>query len=238
MTEDTLTDLERRIGHRFESTELLTTALTHSSYIHETEQDVESNERMEFLGDAVLDTVISHVLFDRLAGSDEGDLSKVRAALVNKTTLAGIARRLGIGPHVLLSRGEEITGGRDKASILSNVYEAVLAAVYLDGGMDAASEVIQTHFKQILEEALAGSEKYIDHKTRLQEICQARYQSLPDYHLLSASGPDHAKRFEMEVTVNGQSFGRGVGSSKKEAQQTAAKAAMEKFASEDREGES
>ena len=219
--------LEARLGHEFRDRELLERALTHSSLPHEMGGSVRSNELLEFLGDAVLDLAISHALFQRFPDSDEGTLSKLRASLVNKNSLASIASSLGLAKELRLGKSEESTGGRSKPSILADVYEAVVAAVYLDAGMDKAQAMVLAHFGTILEDVDARAAGSVDYKTRLQEICQARFQTVPDYRLAAVTGPDHARRFEAEVWIDGRAMGRGSGRSKKEAHQQAAKAALE-----------
>ena len=215
-------EFEQRLGHRFESPGLLVHSLTHRSL--EAEQPREaSNERLEFLGDAVLQLVVTDFLFEEYPQLPEGQMAKVRAACVNRSELARIARRLDLGSDIRLGKGEESTGGREKSSILADALEAVLAAVYLDGGMEAARPVILRHWEEMIREK-ATSPGRLDYKTRLQEIL-ATNGKLPVYEVAGA-GPDHARSFVAILTVDGDAVGRGEGLSKKEAQQAAARQAM------------
>ena len=223
-----LEDLAQRLGHRFENLGLLDQALRHSSYAHENPESGVSNERLEFLGDAVLDLTVSTLLLARFPESSEGDLSRARAALVNARQLASLARQLSLGTHLLVGRTEERQAGREKPSLLANALEAVMAAVYLDGGMAAVATLTERWFSPLLITALPGQ----DFKTTLQELTQARYKALPSYHLLAESGPGHAKHFQMEVRLNGRPLAQGEGGTKKQAAQRAARLALEKLAGE------
>jgi ribonuclease-3 len=220
-----LESLAQQLGHRFQNLELLDQALRHSSYAHDNPESGLSNERLEFLGDAVLDLTVSSLLLARLPRGSEGDLSRGRAALVNARQLAILARSLGLGAHLLLGRTEERQEGRDKPSLLADALEAVLAAVYLDGGLKAVATLTERWFSPLLETALPGQ----DFKTSLQELTQARYRALPSYHLLAESGPGHAKQFQVEVRLNAVPLAQGEGSTKKEAAQRAARLALEKL---------
>ena len=221
-----LKELEKRIGYIFKAKVHLDRALTHKSHINEIpDQGIESNERHEFLGDAVLDLVISHLLCDRFVDRNEGELSKLRAAIVNEKALAKLARSFDIGKYLLLGKGEERTEGRQKNSILANTYEAILAAVYLDGGFKAAFDIIQKHFGPVLDDSEAMI-PYQDYKTLLQEYTQMRFREKPCYKLSSTLGPDHNKTFEVRVTVGGKQT-QGIGKSKKVAQQMAAQRMLE-----------
>jgi ribonuclease III len=231
---DDYRDLEGAIGYHFQDQELLVCSLTHTSFAHEKNPECKKNganparshyEQMEFLGDAVVDLVIGHLLMNKFPEAPEGDLSRLRARLVNINQLSRLAKELGLDRWVRLGKGEEITGGRNKSSILSDIYEAVCAAVYLDGGFTAAFDLIKNHFQKILETA---DLKLIDqdYKTQLQEIVQADFKKTPKYRLVSESGPDHEKTFEIEVMVNNQLVSRGSGKSKKEAEQDAAQNAL------------
>lgn len=213
------------LGYDFDSPELMTLALTHRSYAAEHDLDV-SYERLEFLGDAVLQLAVTRHLYDTYRHMAEGEMAKVRAAVVNRKTLAGVARNLGLGASILLGQGEEASGGRDKDSILADVVEAVLGAIYLDGGYQPAADLILRHWVTLIEErATAPGQR--DYKTRLQEILAQRGQA-PRYELTD-SGPDHAKQFAAELWVDDRIIGRGTGSSKKRAEQAAAKDATSKF---------
>lgn len=229
MTDLDLTLLETRLGHRFHDPSLLEQALRHSSFVNEhPDKSLEDNERLEFLGDAVLNTVVSHLLMERFPGLNEGSLSKTRSNLVNESTLAGIAREVGLGAFIRLGRGEHNSGGREKASILADGFEALMAAVYLDGGFDRAFSVIRLHFCRLMKE-LAISEDNQDFKSRLQEITQAALKLQPEYQVVNEIGPDHDKTFEVAVTV-GEVQAIGAGKSKKAAEQAAARKALESLA--------
>jgi ribonuclease-3 len=224
-----LEELERCLDYHFKDPALLQQAITHKSYLNEVrERFQKDNERFEFLGDAVLDLVISQDLLLNYPDTPEGELSKMKARIVSETALAKVARRLEIGRYLLLGRGEEITQGRTKPSLLANALEAILAAIYLDGGLDSACHVIQKIFKSEFEELLK-TEAFTDYKTELQELCQRDYEILPTYTVLTESGPDHQKTFEVQISIKGDVYGRGIGRSKKEAEQEAAREALEKL---------
>jgi ribonuclease-3 len=222
-------DLENRLGYAFRKPALLQNALIHKSYVNEQRlSHVAANERLEFLGDAVLELVVSQTLMERYPAYTEGDLSKLRASIVNEQGLARLARKLGLGGFLFLGKGEERSGGRDKSSILADGYEAVLAAVYLDGGLPAAEAMVKSHFQGAMRRKLAvGSDR--DFKTVLQEHCQAKFQTAPRYRLVSTAGPDHRKEFTVEVNVNGKWVTRGRGLTKKQAEQRAAALAYKKI---------
>jgi ribonuclease-3 len=230
------TALEERLGHKFSNRELLDRALTHSSAIPELRGaagdaseslDLSDNERLEFLGDAVLELLASEYLLAAFPDWSEGQLSKSRARIVNAGSLEAAARRLRLGEHLRLGRGEEKTGGREKQTLLADAFEAVVAAVYLDAGLGAARELLQrVLFEQALEERgerIAES----DRKSALQEFLQGRGQPPAEYRLAGESGPDHQKTFQIEVWVNGECLAQGIGSTKKEAEQQAARRALE-----------
>jgi ribonuclease-3 len=224
-----LTEFEDRIGYHFERRELLTRALTHKSYSHEAKaDDVRDNETFEFLGDSVLGFVIGDVLFHRFPSQDEGALSKMKAYLVSATSLAAKARLYGMGDVILLGVGEEKSGGRKKDSLLANLFEALIAAVYLDGGIVPARHMIERSFVHDLASLNADDLLFHDYKTALQEQAQGKGLQLPEYVVVDEVGPDHDKRFIVEVKVGTRSA-RGEGSSKKEAQQQAAKHALDAF---------
>jgi len=217
---------EERIGYVFANRELLTRALTHKSYSHEAKADhVRDNETFEFLGDSVLGFVIGDLLFHRFPTLDEGALSKMKAYLVSATSLAAKARTFGMGDVILLGVGEEKSGGRRKDSLLANLFEAVIAAVYLDAGIAAARALIESSFADDLDRIDADDLLFHDYKTALQEVAQGKGFPLPEYNVIDEVGPDHDKRFIVEVKI-GTLTARGEGSSKKEAQQQAAKHAL------------
>ncbi|MFA6033600.1 MAG: ribonuclease III [Myxococcota bacterium] len=223
--EDTLADLVDRIGHSFRDHELIEKALVHRSWVNEMRLDrSSSNERLEFLGDAVLNLAVSHELMKHMGDAMEGVLSRVRAALVNKNRLGELARTLGIGPHMKLGRGEVSSGGGDKLSILADSYEAIIGAVFLDGGFPAALRAIKKHFGSALTGGEIPSDE-MDYKSRLQQTAQTAYKAAPAYFVIGESGPDHEKIFKVEVKVLGERMGTGVGRSKREAEQMAAKVA-------------
>ena len=215
--------LERRLGYHFRRPELLSEALSHSSYANEHRGSLGSNERLEFLGDSVLGFVSAEYLFQRHKDLPEGDLTRMRAALVCEQSLYEVAKELGLGGCLKLGRGEEAGGGRERQSILADAVEAVFAAVYLDGGIEPARELI---VRVLLSRAPAAEERK-DYKTTLQEVVQRRSGQVLTYHMVSQSGPDHNKTFLFEVRLNGRSIGQGSGRSKKEAEQAAARDALE-----------
>jgi ribonuclease-3 len=221
-----LNDFEQRLGYTFTQRELLVRALTHKSYSHEAKQDdVHHNETFEFLGDSVLGFVVGDILFHRYPTLDEGALSKMKAYLVSATSLAAKARSYGMGDAILLGIGEEKSGGRKKDSLLANLFEALIAAIYLDGGIDPARRLIEQSFVDDLEAIKADDLLFHDYKTALQELAQGKGLPLPDYNVIAEEGPDHEKRFIVEVKV-GRLTARGEGTSKKEAQQQAARHAL------------
>jgi ribonuclease-3 len=219
-----LSDIQQRIAYQFSNTELLERALTHKSYANENRVPYH-NERMEFLGDAVLNLVVSEYLMKTCPDSTEGDLSRLRAAVVSEPALAAIARDIGLGKYIMLGKGEEQTGGRDKGSLLANCLEALIASIYLDTGKVSAEAFIIRFFDNMIQKTCT-SRCTLDHKTKLQELCQERLRQLPEYKVVSESGPDHQKQFEVEVWIKGQVSGRGIGRNKKEAEQRAAKEAI------------
>ena len=221
--------LEEKLGYAFKNKALLENALQHSSYANEHRgSGMRSNERLEFLGDAVLGMVTADYLFRKHPDLPEGDLTRLRAALVCEDSLYEVAQSLELGRHLKLGRGEEQGGGRRRPSILADATESVFAAVYLDGGMEAASELIhRVLLDKGREEAV--EERRRDFKTELQELVQRKSGSTLGYQLVGSTGPDHAKVFEAAVLLNGEVFSTGTGHSKKEAEQAAAGAALEKL---------
>ena len=218
-------DLETAIGYRFRNTELLRNALTHSSYANERwHNGLLSNERLEFLGDSVLGMLVAEYLYHNFPNRPEGELTRMRADMVCEQTLAAAANRIGLGSHLLLGHGEEQGGGRNRNSILADAMESVIAACFLDGGMDAALKVVQQF---ILVEVPVTKLHNADYKTKLQELVQQKKNQTLSYRLAGQSGPDHDKQFEVEVSLNGRVVGSGSGSSKKRAEQMAAKSAIE-----------
>jgi ribonuclease-3 len=225
-----LSALEDRLGYRFREPAVLDRALTHRSRANEdaTGSTID-NESLEFLGDAVLGFLMADLLFRDFPQFDEGQKSKVKATLVSTSTLGRLARRMGLGEFLALGRGEEKTGGRAKQALLADGYEAVLAAIYLDGGIGEAREFMSREFAEDLEDVRSPEFWGRDYKSALQELVQARELPLPDYSVASESGPDHRKVFHVEVRIRGEEFGTARGPSKKAAEQEAAKKAIEKI---------
>jgi ribonuclease-3 len=223
-------DFEQRLGYTFQQRELLRRALTHKSYSHEAKDEhVRHNETFEFLGDSVLGFVVGDLLFRQFPDLDEGALSKMKAFLVSAPSLAKKAHAYGMGEVILLGVGEEKTGGRKKDSLLANLFEAVIAAIFLDGGIDAARQLIERSFLDDIKSIDEQDLLFQDYKTALQELAQGDGLQLPEYHVVAEVGPDHDKTFVVEVKV-GSLTARGEGSSKKEAQQQAARLAMRAYA--------
>ena len=221
-----MTTLEEKLGYTFQSPELLENALTHSSCANHRGTGLTSNERLEFLGDSVLGMVVADYLFRTHPDMPEGELTRTRSALVCEESLVEVAQALGLGEYLKLGKGEEAGGGRHRPSIQADAVEAVLAAVYLDGGIGSARKIIQ---KFILSREVAGLTKPRDYKTALQELVQRESGQVLAYQLVGEEGPDHDKRFFVEVDLNGTPVGSGQGRSKKEAEQMAAKAAIGKL---------
>ena len=222
--------LQAAIGYRFRDRGLLEHAMTHTSRANEdVTGGVIDNESLEFLGDAVLGFLIADTLFREFPDWDEGEKSKTKASFVSTFALAKQAERLHLGEHLLLGRGEEKTGGRRKQALLADTYEALIAAVYLDGGVDAARAFIAREFGGLIADARRNGVAGQDYKSGLQELVQARSQPLPEYRLVGTFGPDHEKRFEVEVLVAGESLAKASGPSKKEAEQEAARLALSRF---------
>ena len=218
-------DLETAIGYRFHNIMLLQNALAHSSYANERWHDsLKSNERLEFLGDSILGMVVAEHLFRNFPDRPEGELTRMRADMVCEKTLAAVAGRIELGQHLLLGNGEEQGGGRSRNSILADAVESVIAASFLDGGMAAARQFID---KFILVEVPVKKLRNADYKTALQELVQQKKNQTLSYALVGESGPDHDKHFDVEVSLNGRVIGTGSGSSKKRAEQMAAKKALE-----------
>lgn len=218
-------DLEEHIGYRFRNITLLQNALTHSSYANERWHDgLMSNERLEFLGDSVLGMVVAEYLYTTFPDRPEGELTRMRADMVCEQALAVVADRISLGEHLLLGHGEEQGGGRKRPSILADAVESVIAACFLDGGMDAAKRFIKQY---VLCNVPVTRLHNVDYKTALQELVQKKKDQVLCYELVGESGPDHDKRFTVAVYLNGEPVGKGIGSSKKRAEQEAAHGALE-----------
>lgn len=217
----TIETLEEVLGYKFKNQKLLIEALTHKSY-----KQPYDNERLEFLGDAVLDLIVGEYLFMKFSKSDEGKLSKIRASLVNEEGFDKLARDINLGDYIFLSNAEENNGGREKPSLLSNAFEAIIGAIYLEAGLQIANDIavalIEKNHKDISLDSL-----FRDFKTTLQELTQARFGLTPEYKVIASRGPDHKKEFEIAVVIEDKEYARAAGKSKKIAQQEAAKATLE-----------
>lgn len=233
MNEHPFALLEKSLGHCFGDIALLRQAMHHSSFVNEQHDlSLQDNERFEFLGDAVLDLVITHILMDYFPQHREGDLSRMRATIVNASQLAEVAQSLHFGDHIMLGKGEAQSHGEEKISILADAFEAVMAAVYLDGGLEAAFKVVRQHFTDIIrhvEERLAVE----DFKSQLQELVQGRFKTMPHYSVVSEAGPDHDKIFDVRLTIKNVLTTTGTGKSKKAAEQAAASVALQALKKQD-----
>lgn len=222
-----INELETAIGYRFHNITLLQNALMHSSYANERwHNSLLSNERLEFLGDSVLGMLVAEYLYRNFPNRPEGELTRMRADMVCEKTLATVANKIGVGKHLMLGHGEENLGGRKRDSILADAMESIIAAAFLDGGMSAALGIIQ---RFILVEVPVTKLHNVDYKTQFQELIQQKKNQTITYTLIAERGPDHDKHFEVQVAVNGEAVGTGAGSSKKRAEQDAARAAIEKL---------
>jgi ribonuclease-3 len=221
-----LDELSKKLGYRFKKPELLMEAFRHASYVNEQgDSNLEDNERLEFLGDAVLDLAISHLLMEIFKDAEEGILSKYRAMVVDKAGLYEMALELNLGDYLLLGRGEEQSRGKEKPSILANTTEALIGALYLDSGFDNTMDIIGRLFSSLLEK-IATKEMVYDFKSSLQEYTQQTYKALPEYRLAEEFGPAHDKTFKVVLSLSGVVLAEGIGKSKKEAEQSAAKEAF------------
>lgn len=222
MTSTDLSELQQKLRYEFKNLDFLAESLRHSSFVNENlDLDIQDNERLEFLGDAVLNLVVGHMLMVRYPDLKEGDMSKMRANLVNESQLASIAQEMDLGSYLQLGKGEIQTKGWEKPSILANTFEAVIAAIYLDGGFDAAFKIIDVHFSILLESVDMSTVNH-DFKSQVQEIVQMRQQKMPVYTVVHESGPDHEKTFQVRLNA-GEIQTEGEGKSKKAAEQNAAK---------------
>ncbi len=218
-----MVSIEKTIGYTFKNKSYLTEALTHSSFANERHNKMVSNERLEFLGDAVLSIISAEYLFEKYPQMPEGQLSKLRSSLVCTESLSQFARKIQLGDSLFLGKGETNTGGADRPTILENAFEALIAAIYLDGGMDCAKEFVLKFLSEAIE---THHISFKDYKTTLQEIIQQNPDETLNYVLIGETGPDHDKRFEVEVHLNSNVIGRGIGKTKKGAEQEAAKEAL------------
>ncbi|MDK2563208.1 ribonuclease III [Romboutsia sedimentorum] len=221
---DTIDKFENIIDYKFENREYILEALTHSSYSNEN-KDYNFNERLEFLGDSVLSIVVSEYLFKKETNLPEGELTKLRANIVCEESLSDAANEINLGEHMLLGKGEEATGGRKRISIIADAFEAVIAAIYLDGGIESARKFVLNYMEDIICDSRKGK-IFRDYKTHLQEVLQGKGENNIWYKLVEEKGPDHNKSFVMQVGTNEEVLGLGEGKSKKEAEQLAAKVAL------------
>ncbi|MBP1535804.1 MAG: ribonuclease III [Ruminococcus sp.] len=219
-----LEEFQNKIGYHFHNDRLLFEALSHSSFANENKKQRRSNERLEFLGDSVLSIVVSDYIFEHFKHLPEGELTKLRASLVCEKALFEFSHKLELGKHIFLGKGEELTGGRERASIVSDAMEAVIAAIYLDGGLEAARKHIMGFLPRDISPA--HTDTFHDYKTVLQEVIQRNPEEKIEYFLKGEEGPDHDKRFTVQVLLNSNVIGEGVGRSKKSAEQNAAKEAL------------
>ncbi len=221
--------LQERLGYRFSDPDLLVQAIKHRSYAYSMDEgSIASNERLEFLGDAVLDLLVTENLYRKFQNKREGDLTQIKSVLVSKVILAQRGRAIGLGHHILLSKEEDLAGGRDRTSIIGDAFESILGAIYLDGGLKAADAFVQRHLLCNIEGIVANN-SHLNFKSALLEHTQGEGRGHPRYMVSSEDGPDHHKMFSVEVLIGGERMGFGKGRSKKEAQQMAAKEALEKL---------
>ncbi len=222
-------DLEKKLNYEFKNKALLQKALTHPSFQNRKLNDkIDNNQRLEFLGDAILDLIVTEYLYRKLASFSEGKLTKIKSIIVSKDSLAKWANHLSLGKYIILGRGEDLTGGRKKLSILADCFEAVLGAIYLDSGLIKTKKIVLPFLKKEIELFVKGKYEE-DFKTLLQEISQKKMKCLPEYSLIKEKGPDHKKIFSVKVNLNKITYGTGVGENKKEAEQDAAKSALKKL---------
>ncbi|WII70970.1 ribonuclease III [Bdellovibrio sp. 22V] len=222
-----MSELEKRLGYTFKNPALLERALTHKSYANELKNTIEHNEKLEFLGDAVLDLVVGQFLFERFPNDTEGGLSKKRASIVNEEVLSELALEMGLNKRMLLGKGETLTGGATKPRLISSSFEAIIGALYLDGGFDVAQAFIRQEFTPLAERVCGTEDFEKDYKTRLQELVQKALKETPRYEVLAEEGPPHDRQFLVCVKVKEEVWAQGRGRSKKNAEQSAAKLALE-----------
>jgi ribonuclease III len=220
-----LSVLEKTLGYEFSDSYLLNKALTHKSYTNERDGDMKNNERFEFLGDAVLDLIVSDYCILTFLDYTEGSLSKIRASVVKESCLAVVASGLNLGEFLLLGKGEEFSGGRTKSSLLANAFEAVSGAIYRDGGVSSANKILLPLLKEEIN-IVAKTSEYRDYKSELQELTQNKFSCIPNYKVINETGPDHQKTYEVAVLVKKKLFGSGKGKNKKQAEQAAAQEAL------------
>ncbi len=217
-------EFQEKIGYKFKNEKLIIEALSHSSYANECKKQRKNNERLEFLGDSVLSVIVSDYIFEHFKHLPEGELTKLRASLVCEQALFDFSKKIDLGKYIFLGKGEEITGGRERPSIVSDAFEAVIAAIYLDGGLKVASKYVLSFIPEDVKPHSVVS--FVDYKTALQEIIQKNPEEKVEYVLTDESGPDHDKKFTVNVMLNSNVIGTGIGKSKKSAEQNAAKEAL------------
>jgi ribonuclease-3 len=223
-----LSSLQDELGYQFKDLALLTKALTHKSYVNEKNEYIKDNERFEFLGDSVLDLIVSDYMVRKYTHYSEGALSKIRASVVNESGLAALSRKIGLGKYLFLGRGEDLSGGRNKSSLLANTFEALVGAIYRDSNLETTCRVLMPLLIKEID-AYAETCQFRDYKSDLQEYTQNKLFCMPTYKVSKEIGPDHDKRFEIIVLIRDEICGHGIGRSKKEAEQAAAKIALDKY---------
>lgn len=226
-----LEEFRKGLPFAFNDIGLLEKVFVHRSYLNEKEGSLESNERLEFLGDAILSNIISHLLFERYPDIDEGELTRLRAKLVNRHTLAKLANRLRLNDYLFLGKGERASGGSANPTILAGVFEALIAAAYFEAGFKETFKYVESLFSDLIDESLAGEPGHFDFKPRLQELTQRLFKEAPVYKIIREDGPAHKKLFEVVVIVRGKALGTGAAPKKKEAEQIAAGEALKKIIS-------
>lgn len=222
-----IADIEAKLGYRFKDHSLLVLAFVHRSFINENKAITQHNERLEFLGDSVLGMLISNYLYQSLPETAEGDLSYLRSRLVEASSCVSFLQQLAVGSYILLGKGERMNDGRGRESIMADLFEAIIGAIYLDGGIEAAEKFLFSNFQKQFEEILKTPLR--NWKATLQDYCQKKFQQTPFYQVTEESGPDHSKVFNISVLINQEELGKGTGQSKKEAQQAAAADALSRF---------
>lgn len=222
-----LASLQNDLGYQFKDIYLLVKALTHKSYVNEKNEPIKDNERFEFLGDSVLDLIVSDYMVKKYIHYTEGALSKIRASVVNEGCLASLSRRINLGKYLFLGKGEDHSGGRNKTSLLANTFEALVGAIYRDSNLETTSQILLPLLEKEIN-GFADTCQFHDYKSDLQEYTQNKLLCIPTYKVSKETGPDHDKRFEVVVLIRDELYGQGVGRSKKEAEQAAAKTALEK----------
>ena len=223
-----LTPLQDNLGYRFKDIHLLIKALTHKSYVNEKTESIKDNERFEFLGDSVLGLIVSDYLVKKYLHYSEGALSKIRASVVNEGCLATLSRRINLGKYLFLGKGEDLSGGRNKSSLLANAFEALVGAIYRDGNLETVTRILLPLLENEIN-SYADTCQFLDYKSDLQEYTQNKLFCIPTYKVSNEIGPDHDKRFDVAVVIRDEVYGQGIGRSKKEAEQAAAKMALEKI---------